>query len=163
MMNSPREFSEQSGIPVEIPEKCRRCVTLARFALKHDELCTKIQQAEEIGLSGALSQHWVDQVAEVGEMTEAEAADFVRINEQRMRAEFMANLERLDGARDNQVSFAQYVLAHCDLGTVELSSVAEGVDMTAEVCGSTAPERVKGFDDVEIVRVTRSSSAVIPN
>jgi len=159
MIEAPREFSEQSGIPVEIPDRCRRCVTLARFALRYDELGVKISHAEGLGLSGGLPQYWADQIANMGDMSKEEATAFVSANEQRMRAEFVEKLGKLDKAREDQISFAQYVLDHCERGLVELTAIGQDITMSAEVCGSTTPERVSGVDGAEIVRVNRPRPA----
>lgn len=159
MIEVPREFSERTEFPVEVPNKCRRCVTLARFAAKHADLCAKIEAAEEAGISGVLPSHWTSRVAKVGEMSVDEAAAFVSSHERGLWTEFMEQLNRMDGVRENQILFAEYVIAHCGPGVVRMISATEGVGIEAEVCGSTIPERVQGFEDAEIVRVNRSPPA----
>jgi len=161
MIEVPQEFSKPAGFPVEIPDKCRRCVTLARFAVKYADLRAKIETAEEVGISGALPSQWADQVAKVGKMSADEAMAFVASHEPELRAEFVGRLNGMDRACGDQISFAEYVIAHCSSGVVSLVSATEGVAMEAEVCGSRTPERVEGFNDIEIVRVNRAPSANI--
>jgi len=159
MMQSPRELSEKSGISVEIPDQCRRCVTLARIALTHNRLEDKIQSARREDESGALMQRWIAKTAAVGEMSLAEAEEFVESREAKLKAELAEELGRMDAARTAQVEFARHVIGHCEQGVVRMVSATEGVDMEAEICGSTEPERVRGFTDVEIVRVVRKPIA----
>ncbi|HSW92674.1 MAG TPA: hypothetical protein VLH14_02185 [Patescibacteria group bacterium] len=156
MIEPSREFSEQSRIPVEIPDQCRRCITLARIAFTHDSLEEKIQLARKEDESGALMQRWIAQTAKVGEMSLADAEEFVESREARLKAEFDEELNKMNHARNAQLAFARQVIGHCEHGLVRMVSVTDGVEMGAEVCGSTEPERVRGFSDAEIVRVVRN-------
>lgn len=149
------EFSEQSGFPVEIPEKCRQCVTLARFALRYEEFGKGIKEIEEAGLSEDLAQRWVRHAVTVSDMTVDEAEEFVSARELELRANLVARLERMDKGRERQVELAQFILGHCEPGVVKLVSVTPGVDMEAEACGSSKPERVKDPAGAEILRVDR--------
>jgi hypothetical protein len=160
MIEMPGESPERAGIPVEIPEQCQRCITLARFAFRYDELASRIQNIEQAGLSGELTQRWVAHVAEVGEMSSDEAEEFVSAREQQLRDDLVARLAELDKEREQQAMFAQFVIDHCNLGVVKLVSATPGVDMEAEACGSEKPERVKGPGSAEILRVDREPVSV---
>ena len=155
MIEAPRELSERTGFPVEIPDKCRQCITLARFASRYDELCRGIQNIEQAGLSGALTEQWVSKVAEVGNMTSAEAEEFVSAREQQLRDDLVARLAELDKERDQQTMFARFIIDHCESGVVKLASITPDVVMEAEACGSKKPELVRGPKGSEILRVSR--------
>lgn len=159
MIELPGGSHERTGIPVEIPEQCRRCITLARFALRHDELSARIKNIEQAGLSGELTQRWIEHVAKEGEMSTGDAEKFVSAQEQRLRDDLVAQLEKLDKERDQQTMFAQFVIDHCQSGVVRLISATPGIDMEAEACGSQKPERVKGPVGAEILRVDREPVA----
>lgn len=150
-----KEFPGRSEFPVEIPSQCRNCITIARAALTHMNLEGKIQRARKEDASGALVQRWVAQAAEVGDMSLAEATEFVESREAQLKSELKEKLANMERACDAQVSIAEYVIDHCERGVVKLASVTEGVAMEVEVCGSTKPEHVLGFDDAEIVRIHR--------
>lgn len=159
MTTSSKELSGKPEFPVEIPQQCRNCIMIARAALAYEDLGKKIQAVRKEDASGALLQRWVAHTASVGEMSLAEAEALVESEEPRLRAEFEEKVEGLASTRDAKVSFARYIVEHCERGVVRLISPMEGVGIEAEVCGSTTPERVHGVNDAEIVRVRRQPVA----
>ena len=159
MTTSSKELSGRPEFPVEIPSQCHDCIMIARAALTYGELDEQIQGIRKEEASGALLQRWVAQAASVGEMSLADAEEFIESREARLREDLEEKVEGMVRARDAKVSFARYVLDHCEQGVVRLTPIAEDIGIEAEVCGSTTPERVRGVDGAEIVRVIRQRVA----
>jgi hypothetical protein len=155
MTVSSKELPGQSEFPIEIPPQCRDCIMIALAALTYGGLEEKIQAIRKEDASGALMQRWVAQAALVGEMSLADAEDFIESREPQLRGELEEKLGEMVSMRDAKASAARYVISHCEQGVVKLVSSTKGADIEAEVCGSTMPERVPSVDDAEIVRVRR--------
>lgn len=154
-MIEPRgEFSEQ----LEIPDKCRDCVTLARIAFRYSRLSDNLAEATEAGLSGEIVQRWVEEVAKEGGMSQEDAAEFVAHRKPEFMAEFLGRLEGIDGKRDVQLHIAREVVAHCLGGMLTLQSEQNGEHITVEMCGSAKPESLIGVENAQVVRVIRQTA-----
>lgn len=151
MIESSGEFSQQ----LEIPDRCRRCIALARLAYRHDDIGRKISEVSEARMSGDLERQWIAEAASMGDMTDDEAAAFVASQEPLLTAEFIGKLEQLDRRREAQLHMARGVLEHCNGGMLTLTTETAEELVTVEACNSKNSEALQGVPDAHVVRIIR--------
>jgi len=112
------------------------------------------------------AEEFTERLAEHAEkltkLTPEQARDFIKSKEDVFRTKIGQELDRKDKVCDTQVRFAEYVIANCERGVIEMRPVVEGVDIRSELCGTEEPERIRGFEDVELSRVFRPEKTTDP-
>lgn len=155
MIEPSGEFAQQ----LEIPDRCKRCITLARLAFRHEDIGRKISEVSEARMSGDLERRWVAEAASVGGMTDEEAAAFVASQEPLLTAEFISRLEELDGRREAQLQIARGVIEHCAGGMLTLTTETSEEQVTVEACNSRSSEALQGVPGAHVVRMIRQPIA----
>ena len=150
------EFSER----VTIPDRCKRCVTLARLASLHDMVSRDVDEMTEAGLSGKITQDLIDAVVHYEGISHEEAAEFIASKQPDITEDTVHMLDKMDEVRDTQVNLGQRIVDACPDGVLSMRARRNGHEVVVRVCMSSIREVVpnSGKYDAEIVGIERRAT-----
>ena len=141
---------------LDIPDKCRLCVALARVAAIDAKLARNVDELAKDTLDGPMFDNLAVELAKQLSIPLDEAKKHIEEQRSEVIDKAMQAIARLNGMRAQQMKIGERIIEHCETGVMRFVPVSGPSDTTIEVCGSTAREQVQGVDDAEIVRVLRS-------
>jgi hypothetical protein len=140
---------------LDIPDRCRLCIALARVAAIDAKLARNVDELAKDTLDGPMFDNLAKGLAEQLSITLDEAKK--HIDEQRSEVidKAMQAVARLNGMRAQQAKIGERIVRHCETGVMRFVPVSGEGDIAVELCGSTTRESVQGLGDAEIARVLR--------
>lgn len=144
---------------LDIPDRCRLCIALARVAAIDAKLARNVDELAKDTLDGPMFDNLAVGLAGQLNISLDEAKKHIEEQRSEVIDKAMQAIARLNDMRAQQVKIGERIVRHCETGVMRFVPVSGSRDIAIEVCGSTAREQVQGVDDAEIVRVLRGQSS----
>ena len=144
---------------LDIPDRCRLCIALARVAATDAKLARNISELATDSLDGQMFDNLAAQLAKDLNLTLEEARAYIEAQRADVVDSAMLALRKLNTLRDQQLAIGQRIVEHCETGVRQFHPMSGIGDVVVEMCGSTTREAVQGSDEAEIVRVRRNATS----